>query len=168
MKTTTLPGSSMTPLPDVRRGLPDLDWRRAMDCDLDFARDLTCVNMLRYYIQHDLVWLDEAFDVAWAGRDNRVMVHGERQLGFVSLSRDARALYIRELHVGPAFRGQGVGSWAIDQVVALARREGRQRLRLTVFENNPARALYERKGLKVVGKDECFLRMEREVCFATC
>ena len=62
-----------------------------------------------------------------------------------------------------AYRGQGAGSWAIDQVVALACEERRPALRLTVFENNPARALYERKGLKVVGRDECFLRMEREV-----
>ena len=139
----------MTPLIDV-------DWRPATDHDLDFARDLTRTNMLRYYIQHDLLWLDEAFDVAWAGRDNR----------FVSLSRDARALYIRELQVGQAYRGQGAGSWAIDQVLALACREGRGALRLTVFENNPARALYERKGLKVVGRDECFLRMEREASAA--
>nr|WP_180205467.1 GNAT family N-acetyltransferase [Pseudomonas sp. SbOxS1]NYU05572.1 GNAT family N-acetyltransferase [Pseudomonas sp. SbOxS1] len=153
----------MTPLHDLRRRLPEVDWRPATDRDLDFARDLTCVNMLRYYIQHDLLWLDEAFDVAWAGRDNRIIVSGERRLGFVSLSRDARALYIRELHVGQAFRGQGAGFWAIDQVLALACSEGHQRLRLTVFENNPARALYERKGLKVVGRDECFLRMEREV-----
>ncbi|MOA27386.1 Acetyltransferase (GNAT) family protein [compost metagenome] len=122
--------------------------------------------MLRYYIQHDLLWLDEAFDVAWAGRDNRVIVHFDRRLGFVSLSRDARALYIRELQVGQAYRGQGAGSWAIDQVLALACREGRGALRLTVFENNPARALYERKGLKVVGRDECFLRMEREASAA--
>ncbi|CAI8909060.1 GNAT family N-acetyltransferase [Pseudomonas sp. IT-P218] len=149
----------MTPLIDV-------DWRPATDHDLDFARDLTRINMLRYYIQHDLLWLDEAFDVAWAGRDNRVIVHFDRRLGFVSLSRDARALYIRELQVGQAYRGQGAGSWAIYQVLALACREGRGALRLTVFENNPARALYERKGLKVVGRDECFLRMEREASAA--
>ncbi|WP_408596656.1 GNAT family N-acetyltransferase [Pseudomonas sp. PLMAX] len=149
----------MTPLIEV-------DWRPATDHDLDFARDLTRINMLRYYIQHDLLWLDEAFDVAWAGRDNRVIVHFDRRLGFVSLSRDARALYIRELQVGQAYRGQGAGSWAIDQVLALACREGRGALRLTVFENNPARALYERKGLKVVGRDECFLRMEREASAA--
>ncbi|XLM18111.1 GNAT family N-acetyltransferase [Pseudomonas sp. PLMAX] len=144
----------------------EVDWRPATDHDLDFARDLTRINMLRYYIQHDLLWLDEAFDVAWAGRDNRVIVHFDRRLGFVSLSRDARALYIRELQVGQAYRGQGAGSWAIDQVLALACREGRGALRLTVFENNPARALYERKGLKVVGRDECFLRMEREASAA--
>ncbi|MNF93169.1 Acetyltransferase (GNAT) family protein [compost metagenome] len=149
----------MTPLIEV-------DWRPATDHDLDFARDLTRINMLRYYIQHDLLWLDEAFDVAWAGRDNRVIVHFDRRLGFVSLSRDARALYIRELQVGQAYRGQGAGSWAIDQVLAMACKEGRGALRLTVFENNPARALYERKGLKVVGRDECFLRMEREASAA--
>ena len=137
--------------------------RPATSQDLDFARELTCKTMLRYYIQHDLLWQDEAFDVAWAGRENWVIVRDDVRLGYVSLSRDARALYIRELHVLEAFRGQGAGSWAIDQVLAMACKERRPALRLTVFENNPAKALYERKGLAVVGKDECFLRMQRDI-----
>ncbi|MBV6826658.1 N-acetyltransferase [Pseudomonas sp. PD9R] len=141
----------------------ELEWRAATERDLVFARDLTCSNMLRYYIQHDLLWQDEAFDVAWAGRENRLILCGDDLLGYVSLSRDAKALYIRELQVAEPFRGQGVGSWVIDQVFALAYRERRRALRLTVFENNPARALYERKGLRVVGADECFLRMQRDV-----
>jgi len=139
------------------------EWRPATPADLGFARDLTCQNMLRYYIQYDLLWQDEAFDVAWAGRDNRLIVRDGVRLGFFSLSRDARALYIRELHVVEGFRGQGAGSWAIDQVLALADQERRPALRLTVFENNPARMLYERKGLRVVGADECFLRMQCDV-----
>jgi ribosomal protein S18 acetylase RimI-like enzyme len=138
-------------------------WRPASPADLEFARELTSRGMLRYYIQHDLLWQDEAFDVAWAGRDNRLIVCGDNVLGYVSLSRDARALYIRELHIVEAFRGQGTGSWTIDQVLALARQERRPALRLTVFENNPAQALYERKGLRVVGKDECFLRMQLDI-----
>ena len=141
----------------------DRHWRPATPDDLEFARELTCRGMLRYYIEHDLLWQDEAFDVAWAGRDNRLIARGENVLGYVSLSRDARALYIRELHIVEAFRGQGTGSWAIDQVLALASKERRPALRLTVFENNPARALYERKGLRVVGKDECFLRMQLDI-----
>ncbi|MHC8287035.1 GNAT family N-acetyltransferase [Pseudomonas sp. XS1P51] len=131
--------------------------------DLDFARELTRKNMLRYYIQHDLLWLDEAFDVAWAGRENWLIVRDDVPLGYVSLSRDARALYIRELHVLDAFQGQGAGSWAIDQVFTMACKERRPALRLTVFENNPAQALYEKMGLKVVGEDECFLRMQRDI-----
>ncbi|SDZ59463.1 N-acetyltransferase [Pseudomonas sp. NFIX28] len=129
--------------------------------DLVFARDLTRSTMLGYHICHDLLWLDEAFDVAWAGRQNLLICQGARVLGFVSLSRDAKALYIRELHVLEASRGQGVGAWTIEQVRAMAHDERRGLLRLTVFKDNPAQALYGRMGLRVVGEDECFLRMER-------
>jgi ribosomal protein S18 acetylase RimI-like enzyme len=119
--------------------------------------------MLRYYIQHELLWLDEAFDVAWEGRENWLIVGDDTLMGYVSLSRDARALYIRELHLLEAYQGQGAGSWVIDQVFAMACKERRPALRLTVFENNPAKKLYEKKGLEVVGKDQCFLRMQRDI-----
>ena len=142
---------------------PGLALRLATAQDLPFARTLTRRGMLTYYLRHDLLWLDEAFDVAWAGRENWLICRDAAVLGFISLSRDANALYIRELHVLEAFQGQGAGSWAIDQVLAMTSKERRPALRLTVFENNPAKALYERKGLTVAGKDECFLRMQRDV-----
>ncbi|PAW48987.1 GNAT family N-acetyltransferase [Pseudomonas moraviensis] len=134
--------------------------RRAELADRVFARELTCQNMLRYYIGHDLLWQDQAFEVAWDGRDNWLIILGQIPVGFFSLSRDRRALYIRELQIVEAFRGQGAGSWAIDQVIAIARSEGLPALRLTVFKNNPAQSLYKRKGLNVCGEDECFLRMQ--------
>ncbi|MGE1092007.1 MULTISPECIES: GNAT family N-acetyltransferase [Pseudomonas] len=137
--------------------------RLAVPEDLAFARDLTCQNMLRYYIRHDLPWQDEAFDVAWLGRQNWLIVKGDVPVGFLSLSRDMRALYIRELQVAETHQGQGAGSWAIDQVIDMVRKERRPALRLTVFENNPARNLYERKGLQVQGADECFLRMQLDI-----
>lgn len=140
--------------------------RRATSGDLLFARELTCQNMLRYYIQYDLLWLDDAFDVAWAGRDNWLIVGEHQTLGYFSLSHDARALYIRELQIAPAFQGQGAGSWAIDQVIDMVREQRRPALRLTVFENNPAKNLYQRKGLQVQGKDECFLRMQLDISTA--
>ncbi|MGN4047865.1 GNAT family N-acetyltransferase [Pseudomonas sp. SM4] len=137
--------------------------RRTSPEDLAFARSLTCQNMLRYYIQHDLFWQDEAFDVAWSGRESWLICRDEVAIGFFSLSRDARALYIRELQIAEAFQGQGAGSWAIDQVIEIASKERRPALRLTVFENNPAKNLYQRKGLQLQGKDECFLRMQLDL-----
>lgn len=134
--------------------------RPAAEADLAFARDLTRSTMLRYYIRNDLLWLDEAFDVAWGGRENLLICSGAEVLGFVSLSRDLRAVYIRELHILEAWRGQGAGSWTLLQVMEKARSERRGLLRLTVFKGNPAQRLYERVGLKVVGEEECFLRME--------
>jgi ribosomal protein S18 acetylase RimI-like enzyme len=141
----------------------DFELRPASAADLRFARELTRGTMLRYYIQHDLRWQDEAFDVAWAGRDNWLICRGESVLGFLSLSRDAKAVYIRELHVIEADRCKGAGSWAIERVYAMACKERRSSLRLTVFKNNPAQALYQRMGLSVVGEEDCFLRMERKL-----
>ncbi|WP_053143893.1 N-acetyltransferase [Pseudomonas sp. P97.38] len=138
-------------------------WRAATAGDIGFARRLTCINMLGYYLKHDLLWQDDAFDLAWIIRQNWIIQLDGQDVGFVSLSRDARALYIRELQIGEAFRGQGAGAWAIKQAWDLVGQERRPALRLTVFKDNPARALYERMGLRVVGEDECFLRMEREV-----
>lgn len=70
-------------------------WRAATATDIDFVRQLTCANMLPYYLRHDLLWQDEAFDLAWIIRQNWIISREDRVLGFVSLSRDARALYIR-------------------------------------------------------------------------
>ena len=138
-------------------------FRPALDSDLAFARQLTCENMMAYYCEYDLLWLDEAFDLAWAGRQNELLCDGEQVLGFVSFSRDARALYIRELQLVEAGRSQGLGGWLIGQARDIAFREGRRELRLTVFKSNPAQRLYLRQGLAVAGEDECFLRMSLTV-----
>jgi GNAT superfamily N-acetyltransferase len=101
--------------------------RLATADDLAFSRSLTCQNMLRYYIHHDLLWQDEAFDVAWSGRESWLILQGETVVGFFSLSRDSRALYIRESQIAEAFQGEGAGSWALDQVIDMAIAEKRRR-----------------------------------------
>ncbi|NES12080.1 GNAT family N-acetyltransferase, partial [Pseudomonas laurentiana] len=62
---------------------------RATDLHLPFARALTCRNMLPYYREYDLLWMDEAFDQAWTWREQWLIVDGEQLLGFCSLSQDA-------------------------------------------------------------------------------
>ncbi|MBV4451466.1 MULTISPECIES: GNAT family N-acetyltransferase [Pseudomonas] len=135
--------------------------RAATDQDLPFARTLTFESMSRYYRQYDLVWSSTGFDVAWAGRENWLICDSDVVMGFVSLSRDSQALYIRELHLIEAFRGLGAGSWVLEQMALKAQALGL--LRLTVFKTNPARRLYQRRGMSIVGEEDCFWRMER-VC----
>ena len=138
--------------------------RAATDQDLPFARTLTFEAMSRYYVQYGLVWSNDGFDVAWAGRENWLICNDDAVMGFISLSRDSRALYIRELHMLAACRGLGAGSWVLEQMALKARILGL--LRLTVFKSNPARSLYQRSGLSIVGEEDCFWRMER-VCLSS-
>jgi len=134
--------------------------RAATDRDLAFARALTHQAMGNYYRQYDLVWSDKGFDTAGAGRENWLIYREHAVLGFVSLSYDDKALYIRELHILDECRRQGAGSWVLEQMALKARIQGLGQLRLTVFKTNPARRLYQRKGLSIVGEEECFWRME--------
>lgn len=135
----------------------------ASDADLAFACDLTRRAMLPYYSRFDLLWSENDFATAWHWRDNRlVKVRGE-VCGYVSLSEDSRALYIRELHLLPAARGQGLGSQVLDWALSLAASRGLPRVRLLVFKGNPAQSLYRRKGFVVVGEDDSVCRMERNV-----
>ncbi|MGU9828629.1 GNAT family N-acetyltransferase [Pseudomonas sp. LF242] len=136
--------------------------RAATGDDLPFARRLTYQAMGGYYLQYGLVWSDYGFDVGWGSRENWMICKDDAVLGFISLSRDNNALYIRELHLSENYRKQGAGSWVLEQMALKACEQGLGLLRLTVFKTNPARRLYQRLGLSIVGEEGCFWRMERE------
>ncbi|AZF04786.1 GNAT family N-acetyltransferase [Pseudomonas sp. R5-89-07] len=135
--------------------------RTASDQDLPFARTLTHRAMDRYYVQNQLLWSNDGFDMAWAGRENWLICSDDGVVGFISLSRDSHALYIRELHMLEVYRGLGAGSWVLEQMALKAQQPGL--LRLTVFKTNPAKRLYQRRGFSIVGEEDGFWRMER-VC----
>lgn len=136
----------------------------ATDQDLPFARTLTQEAMSRYYQQYGLLWSDSGFDTAWAGRESWLICKGDEVMGYVSLSRDSKALYIRELHMLEACRGLGAGRWVLEQMALKAQPVGL--LRLTVFKTNPAKRLYERMGLSVVIEEETYWCMER-ICHSS-
>ncbi len=135
----------------------------ASDDYLTFARDLPRRAMLPYYREFDLLWIEEAFDEAWGWREQWLVVEDEQVMGFCSLSQDRQALFIRELHLLPEYRGRGVGGWVLEELAAWAAQRRLPWLRLMVFASNPARRLYQRRGFVEVGMDEWFVRMQRPV-----
>lgn len=135
----------------------------ATDSDLTFARDLTRRLMLPYYHQYDLLWVEQAFDQAWQWREQWLVTDTDAVLGFCSLSQDSQALFIRELHLLPAYHGQGIGSWVLETLAQWAAQRRLALLRLMVFRTNPARRLYQRRGFIEMGEDDCFVRMQRRI-----
>jgi ribosomal protein S18 acetylase RimI-like enzyme len=60
-----------------------------------------------------------------------------------------------ELTIGvvPARRGKGIGKGLLDELLARARRDGFQRISLSVDRGNPAVRLYESRGFRTVHED---------------
>lgn len=140
----------------------DVQWSPASGPDdLVFARALARRTMMPYYTRHGLLWRDQDFDAGWQGRENYHLQVAGQPVGFISLSQDAQALYVREIHLLENARGRGHGGGVLAAVFALARHRQLPLVRLTVFKDNPAQWLYARTGFARVGEEGCFWRMER-------
>lgn len=86
------------------------------------------------------------YDGADAGRLYRVDLPGE--------------LRLMDLSLLPEFRGQGIGSGLLADLVAEADQRG-MTVSLHVEHWNPAKRLYDRLGFVAAGENEIYLRMER-------
>lgn len=63
--------------------------------------------------------------------------------------------------VRPEHRARGVGGMLLDRAIEHARAAGFEALALTVEVDNPAHAMYERRGFEVVGDDTSSQTMRR-------
>lgn len=108
---------------------------------------------------------DEVVGFAQVGTSGVSLLEGARAarrgfglLGILRLVRRGRSrrkvnftsppgVVLKELHVDPARRGEGIGGLLLDRVIADA---GGVQLSLTTRTDNPAQHLYERHGFAVV------------------
>lgn len=132
----------------------------ATDNDLEFARELTRVNMRVYYLRYGLVWQPEAFDAEWSKRESYLVIQADQVVGFVGVTLETDYLYVRDVQLIEAHRRQGVGTWVMTCVAQMAIDRGCTNVRLKVFKSNPAVELYHRLGYLHVGQEAALWWME--------
>lgn len=101
-----------------------------------------------HYRKH---YVDAAFAV--------VEVDGE-PAGRLIIHRGSREIRIVDIALLPAFRGRGLGTRLLGDLIAEADRDGRK-LSIHVEVHNQARSLYERLGFRPVGEHGVHVLMER-------
>lgn len=146
---------------DIRDGEMNPVFRWAKD--KDYVERLTRTNMAPYYKKAGIVWDHALFDKNWKELESYEIAINGFTVGALRLSHDDVAYYIRDLQIEPSWQHQGLGAQAIDFAIGVARYGGFQRLRLRVFCENPAVALYERMGFQVCKTAEGTHYMEREL-----
>ncbi|MFE4078172.1 GNAT family N-acetyltransferase [Paenarthrobacter sp. YIM B13468] len=115
--------------------------------------DVDNSDELSHYFRHfpgdrDFGILDQATgrvrSVAW------LVFLPESDPGYGFVNADTPELSITAFD---GFRGQGIGSAVLGELIDIAKSRGVNAISLSVEDGNPARRLYERRGFQVVGRN---------------
>ncbi|MGY0558748.1 MULTISPECIES: GNAT family N-acetyltransferase [unclassified Lysobacter] len=125
-----------------------LSLRPAVDEERAFCMSLNRRNMGGYLVTRGIAWDPDRFLASWLEFENLVILADSDVVGLLRLVPEQDALGLRDLQVLPQRQGQSIGTWAVQQAQAIAVSRNILRLQLRVYEENPARALYDRLGFK--------------------
>ena len=89
----------------------------------------------------------------------RIIQAGGRDAGLLEVEQNSHEVFLLRIEIAPEFQGRGLGSAVIGELAATAR-AARLPLRLQVLRVNPARRLYARLGLRVVGENATHVQMQ--------
>jgi ribosomal protein S18 acetylase RimI-like enzyme len=88
-----------------------------------------------------------------------IEVEGE-PAGRLYVHRGPADIRIMDIALAPPFRGRGIGTSLLRELMAEADASGRK-LSIHVETNNPARSLYDRLGFRPAGEHGVYVLMER-------
>jgi GNAT superfamily N-acetyltransferase len=138
--------------------------RPATSDDREFLFTLHKISMRRYVEQ---IWGWDDLDQRQRLRSRydpellpmEIVVVNDQDAGCLIVERRNEELYLHYLVLLPSVQGQGIGSRIM---VGLLQHADHVHLplRLSVLAVNPARALYERLGFRIVEEDEVRIHME--------
>jgi ribosomal protein S18 acetylase RimI-like enzyme len=140
----------------------DLRVRPALAEDCGFLFEVRRAT-LRTYVEQTSQWIDAEQRAAatkeFAELPYAVVEEGERSVGYVCVIHEKECDFLEEIALLPAAQGRGIGTQLVRDIQQAAQRRGVP-VQLSVFANNPARALYARLGFTVVRIEDPRIAME--------
>ena len=117
-----------------------------------FSSLLIQENMKAYYAAKDIIWDPEFFDRHWKIFKNLEVYYNSECVGILRFSFNDQNCYIRDLQIKSSYQGKGVGSHCLHYAIELGKTRGDRFIKLKVFSDNPAIALYQRHGFQKIAE----------------
>ncbi len=151
---------------DVALEIRRLSFEPVRPSDYEFAHDLTRTNMSEFVARHWGDWDSDIFRKNFDGTENYLVYCCGSPVGFVRLMVAGDRLVLDDLQIVPGLQNQGLGTWALKQVEAIALSRGCIAVRLRSFHENPAYGLYRRVGFAIASAGEGADWLEKSVVAA--
>ena len=99
------------------------------------------------------------YTTAYSGAEFQIIVAGDQPAGRLYVHRRPKEIRVMDIALLPEFRGQGVGTILMQELLAEGGRTSRSvTIHVEIF--NPARYWYERLGFQPVAENGAYLLME--------
>ncbi|MEL6441616.1 MAG: GNAT family N-acetyltransferase [Cyanobacteria bacterium J06621_8] len=134
--------------------------------DGQFIRESTKQNFYDY-LNETIGWNENLHQQEPRFPERYLMLFNKNNpIGFLSLREQPNCLYLETLQLIEAYRGCGLGTALIKFIEDIARKKAKNKIRLRVFQDNPAQFLYHRLEFNVVEDEGWCLLMEKvlKVC----
>jgi len=131
--------------------------RRANEADYEFCYKLTKQNMYDLFCRHWGGWRDSEFRKGFIVDNIQIISAKDKVIGYFSYVINKDSLYIDNIQLASQFQGQGIGTKLLTDFLT---QNQHTLIKLTTFEDNPAKHLYEKLGFKVVVRNGSTIKME--------
>ena len=116
--------------------------------------------IVRQFGEWDQRLEDQFFEGIWKHLGILIVEYDNEPCGFFCVDSTDDELMIYEMVLDPSAQGKGIGTYLLGKTQDRATRE-KKKLKLEVLRcNDRARALYERFGFKLVGRNDTHDQME--------
>lgn len=127
-----------------------MDIQLVTSVDALYAERLTRTNMAPYFSKRCVVWDPERYIATWQELENFDVRVNNKRAGVVRINHVKSITYLRDLQLEATYRGRGVGKHCLQWVLEQAQNHQSTRLILKVYEDNPAKKLYQSSGFKPI------------------
>ncbi|MCL7422059.1 MAG: GNAT family N-acetyltransferase [Methylobacter sp.] len=136
----------------------DYELRPATSDDYAYCYRLTKRNMYDLFCKHWGGWVPAEFRKGFSVENISMVIIAGKRAGYLSVIKEPTSLYIDNIQLSPAWQGRGIGAQLLKRLLA---DHSDVSVRLTTFEDNPAKRLYERMGFVVLEREGMTVKMEK-------
>lgn len=131
--------------------------RAAVPEDIEWLEPFYESIMRPYYVELKWEWDDSKFREFFDPNITKVIQADGIDIGMLRVQEREDCIYLGDIQLDNAYRGQGIGTQLIETVIQSANIANKP-VRLRVLKGNPAKELYLRLGFKEVETlDDCYI-----------
>jgi ribosomal protein S18 acetylase RimI-like enzyme len=136
----------------------DYELRPATSNDYAYCYRLTKRNMYDLFCKHWGGWVPTEFRKGFVVENISMVIIAGKRAGYLCVMKEPTFIYIDNIQLSHIWQSQGIGTKLLKSLLS---NHSRVSIRLTTFEDNPAKRLYERMGFVVLERNGMTVIMEK-------